>query len=211
MRKLFMNTKYALLILLPGLLVACNQDEKINSVISPLSIDQPDLHKADSHKAASGSIGKPHAPISMNYEFLNQVEINSELEIRLTFTLQQDSELLEVVYKPSENLKSVDAVQQQIFIKPEKGAEQSFVIRVVTDKGGLSYVNVFASITEQGRKQSRSFAIPVNIDLQKSDVDIAQQKSATDPTSDRKQQHIEQNVISMPAVESNQMRVLPKN
>lgn len=206
-----MNKTLTLLMLLPGILVACNQDEKLSSVINQADLDHTHVQQVDLSQDSSGFIGKPHAPISMNYEFLNHAELNSDHEIRLTFTLQQDSELLEVVYKTSENLKSIDPVQQQVFTRPEKGAEHSFLIHVVAEKAGLSYVNVFASIIMKGKKQSRSFAIPIKIERLKTDADLAQQKSTPDQKPSRNQREIKQNVISMPAVESDQMGLPHKN
>lgn len=178
-----MKIKHLLLTLSVFILFACNQDNE--------------------HKTVNGSsiVGKPHAPVSMTHEYLNTPALDKVSEIKLIFSVKHNTETLQVSYKTTANLKSVDVKQHIIFAQLEKGDEESFVIKVMAEKAGLSYVNVFATITTDGKSQSRSFAVPVNIDSTDKNSAIQQTQSKS---SDK---HLPvQNVISMPAVESSEHR-----
>ena len=181
-----MKIKHLLLTLSVFILFACNQDNE--------------------HKTVNGSsiVGKPHAPISMTYEYLNTPELDKVSEIKLIFSIKHNTEILQVSYKTTDQLKSVDAKQQIIFAQLEKGDEESFVIKVMVEKAGLAYINVFATITTDGKSQSRSFAVPVNIDSPNSvDKNSSNNQSQSKPSV----KHLPgQNVISMPAVESSELR-----
>jgi len=184
-----MKIKYLILLTLFTSLMACNQDDEIKS-------QQPAYERT-----ASGFIGKPRAPVTMRYEYMNQAVLNEKLDIKLIFKVKRNTENLRVRYKTTALLKSADASQQFEFSRLANAEEVSFVIQVVPEKAGLHYVNVSSKMLLDGAVQARSFAIPVKVSAINSatgiSLDSPEQKTSTDNTNYLP----EQNVISMPAVE----------
>ena len=185
-----MIIKLLLISLAISFLAACNQQTANESV---------DMGTVKSqYNKPPTFIGKPHAPVSMSYESDESAELNQVFEIRLTFTVERETEMLEVVYTTDVGLKSADVKQQYQFNNLTKGSEERLTITVIPQQGGLNYINVFASILLNGHQQSRAFAIPVNIDTPQS----SQLLKGTQSEPAKGMQYLpEQNVISMPAVE----------
>ena len=180
-----------LLISVVSMTTACNQEQSLKAV------EKTHVHKKDS----TVFTGKPQAPVTMSYEFLTVPAAGEILQILLTFKAQQDSEMLQINYRPSEHLESADATQQKDFTKLAKGSEATFIINVIPTQETMAYVNVFASTSVMGKKQSRAFAIPVSFDLAlPSSVILKKNPQSQLPAGFELQP--EQNVIIMPATES---------
>jgi len=198
----------ALLLTLPALLlVACNhnQDAQVSGAKTTVNAAQvstaqtsayKDTPKISRHQQGMANFpGKPHAPVTMTYDFVNTAELGKELEIKLTVRVERDTQTLEVKYKTNDSLKSMDVIQQHVFGNMQKGASETVIIRVVPEQAGLHYVNVFAAIAVDGGMQSRSFAIPVTTGSQSTE-----QMKATQTKLPKGMKYLpEQNVISMPS------------
>lgn len=184
-----MNIKYLILLTLITSLLGCNQDDEIKN-----------LHHGY-ERTTSGFIGKPRAPISMRYEYMNPAVLNEKLDIKLVFKVQRDTETLQVRYKTTPSLKSVDASQLFEFTRLANSEEVSFVIQVMAEKAGLHYVNVSSKILIDGVQQSRSFAIPVKLVALNSASGVTLEAVERKSSTDNNNYLPEQNVISMPAVE----------
>jgi len=153
---------------------------------------------ATEYTLSSRSMGKPHAPVSMRYVFNSTVELNEPLGINLTFTVERETQMLEVAYTIDSDLRSLDAAQQFQFTQLIKGSQEQVTIEVVPQQGGLHYINVFATITINGMQQTRAFAIPVSIAGEATQL---QKNSQNEPPANGMRYLPQQNVISMPANE----------
>ncbi len=171
------------------LLSACNQSSTNDSAES---IVKPE------YKTASKYPGKPHAPVSMKYTFKSVAQLDQPLQISLTFSVEQATSLLEMAYTTDPGLVSADAAQQVQLGALLPGSEKTLLISVIPRQSGLNHIHVFATLnTDDGHRQSRSFAISVNIV-----ADSKQLLKATQNKPDNGTRHLpDQNVISMPAAE----------
>lgn len=175
-----------------SLLSACNQDDAVKNA------DKTKLHK----KVTTGFVGKPQAPVMLNFEFLNTPKIGEALQILLKFTSTQESEMLKINYTTSAMLDSADAIQQQLFTNVAKGQQQSYVINVVPGQADLSYVNVFVTTVVNGKSQSRAFAIPVSIEQALPNSVKLQKIPQNQQLPAGFRYNSQDNVITMPASES---------
>ncbi|HED33699.1 MAG TPA: hypothetical protein ENJ08_05695 [Gammaproteobacteria bacterium] len=185
-----MNIKPLSLLLTLSLLVACNQQVANESAESGGAT-------ATEYNMSSRFVGKPHAAVSMRFILNGPAELNQPLDISLTFTVERDTEMLEVEYRTNAGLQSTDASQQYQFTQLVKGTKQQINIGVVPQQSGLHHINVFATISVDGIRQTRPFAIPVSIE-----GSTQLQKTGQDESANGMLYLPEQNVISMPAAES---------
>ncbi|MCW9047626.1 MAG: hypothetical protein OQK46_06050 [Gammaproteobacteria bacterium] len=214
MRFKYMNIKVLFLILTAFSLSACNHNQETQGKTQEgHKVTTTEISSAAQTSAYEGAAkisrlqnsvvnfpGKPHAPVSMTYEFVQTAELNEELEIKLSVRVETSTEMLKVNYTTQDSIKSMDASQQYEFSQLQKGATQVVTIRVIPEQSGLHYVNVFATIVVDGGLQSRSFAIPVST----GSVSTEQMKSIQ-LSSPKGMRYIpEQNIISMPSSEPTQ-------
>ncbi len=183
-----MNIKHLLILLTLSFLLACSQQEASESAAGAIATE---------YNMQSRFVGKPHAPVSMSFILNSPVELNQPLDISLTFTVEQDTEILEVEYRTDASLRSNDVSQQYQFTRLIKGAKQQIDISVVPQQSGLHHINVFASINIDGIQQTRPFAIPVSIE-----GSTQLQKTGQNEPANGMRHLPAQNVISMPAGES---------
>ncbi|VAW62267.1 hypothetical protein MNBD_GAMMA09-324 [hydrothermal vent metagenome] len=183
-----MMMKFLLFFFALSLLNACNQpsaNESVEGVVKP------------EYKVTAKYPGKPHAPVSMKYALTGKATLNQPLDISLTFSVEQETSLLEAGYTTDSGLISADAAQQYQLGRLLPGAEKTINITIIPQQSGLNHVHVFATLNINGGQQSRSFAIPINIAS-----DSKQLMSTTQNKSDNGMRYLpDQNVISMPAAE----------
>ena len=160
---------------------ACNAADTINT--------EPKAHK---HSNLSKYPGKPQAGVEMNYTMDKSIEAGQALEVSMTFTTRQNVEDLTVVYSIDKKLEDASAKVTEVFGSRVAGEASNLNINLVPKQIGYYYINVFATITNNGMKRSRSFAIPVNV----GNVDAKQYMKKM---GEVKVDSTGQRIISMPA------------
>lgn len=194
-----MKNKFNLniLFLLPMFAVGCNQQAQSDK---PFITDASQIHEITATKKTPPKFKtvKPHAAIFMQYEFLNSLQLNETLDIKLSFNVGYDVESLRVDYFTSEGISVENTQTEFLFNKVPKSNAQILQLSVVPVQFGEHIITVSATIETLNAKQSRSFEIAVNLyskDLQKSQNNKSRQGMKFIP---------DHNVISMPATETTQ-------
>lgn len=135
--------------------------------------------------------GKPASDVDMHYVVDKNIVAGEDATLQLTFINKKDVDDLIVHFKFDNGLESKEHLQSYNFgILPQ---EQESVINLTVSAAldGIYYIYVTATLVTD-KKQSRSFAIPVNV----GDVDVRKSLKTmgsivTDPAGRR--------IISMPA------------
>jgi len=190
MGSLKMKLQFLLLFTI-SLTSACKQDDAVK-------LNEQTKHV---HKTGSAIVGKPQAPVNLNYEFVNTPMLDETLDILLKLSVESDTEILQANYTSSSSLLANDATQSQIFSNVRKGKSVSYTIQVIPKQPDLSYVNVFVSTIVNGKKQSRAFAIPVSIDQSMPSSVILKSKPQSLPLPEGFEYNQQQNIVIMPAAE----------
>ncbi len=131
---------------------------------------------------------KPHAPVYMTYNLPGNVKVNKELTVRLSFKNKIDVDDLIIHFHTDNNLKLVSEKQSSFGIQTSSQLNTMNVI-VVPQNKGLFYINVSATLVNNGKHQSRSFAIPVYVGEQNQAKALPKKPS------------FGSGIISMPAIE----------
>jgi len=193
---IFMKMQNLFLILSIGLFVSCNQQAQTQS--------QNQAKNISNQRHQTHAVTKPHAPISMDYEIINPVELNKLLDIKLTFSSRRNVDALTVEYNVDAGLSVNGEPQRFNFRSLPQNEPISIVLKVTPEQAGDLNINVYADIEINGVIQSRAFIVPVSVAQSASSI---QSKSVNDKTqgntSNKGMQYSpQQNVISMPASES---------
>jgi len=176
--------KFILLTLLSFLLIACNQEAQTKSSATVEKHSQKHF------------TGKPQAGISMQYEYLDSKETNDAHEIKLVFKVSRDTEALYVDYRVNPGLKLIDSQTNYQFNKLSKGSTEEIIVRVIPESEGEQVIFITAAIDVNGVKQSRAFMVPVTSGA------TSQLKTQTNTPAKGTRYIPSQNVISMPATET---------
>jgi len=109
---------------------------------------------------------KPHAPINMQFKMAainsDKIQINQEVTIEITFENTIDTNELIVNFDTDKNLTLLSD-NQYYFGLQAAHQKNSVTLKVKPEVDGLLYVNISAHLINQGKHQSRSFAIPVKV------------------------------------------------
>lgn len=108
---------------------------------------------------------KPHAPVKVSYSLESRVAaVNDTLAIDIVITAAADAEAMDaVVTSLNPNLAIVDA-DNRFSLGPQTPNQQNSIrVHVSPRAEGLFYVNVAVSLSQNGKTQSRSVAIPVQV------------------------------------------------
>lgn len=196
-----MKIQFLLLASLLVVVSGCNQSSALEN--EQVNVQSKQLLREQAHNEESNYLGKPHAPVSMQYQMMGSPRLFEELTIELSFSVEQETELLEVEYTPQDGLGLSRLIRPYVFPNLQKGAVSVASITVKPEKTGLRYINVFASIEVNGQMQTRTFAIPVNIhSAEYSEFKTTVAEGVGAGLDKGMKYQAEQNVISMPASES---------
>ena len=134
---------------------------------------------------------KPHAPVEMAFSLPAKIKVDEELAVQITFKSDVDVEDIIVKFHTNSNLKFVSEKKYHLGMQPSFQSN-TLVVTVIPQNEGLFYINVSATLVNNGKHQTRSFAIPVNVGNVQTKLKIngVQQDSTSG------------GIISMPAVET---------
>ena len=136
---------------------------------------------------------KPHAPVSMTFSLPEQIKVNEEFTVQVTFKNDIDVDDIIIRFHTNNNLKLISERQYSLGIQASSQSN-TFSVIVIPKSVGLFYINVSATLVNNGNHQSRSFAIPVK----------AENGDAENPLKAngiQKKSSAGGGIISMPAVE----------
>lgn len=107
-------------------------------------------------------VGKPSAPILMNYEISNkQIEAGEEFEVNIEFSTSTKSEIsLASTSAKTLNLLSDSKNWRSDILKPGEKAKAPS-LRLIATENGTHYIKLVASIQHEGKIKSKPFVIPV--------------------------------------------------
>ena len=105
--------------------------------------------------------GKPAADIKMNSAVEKDNEINTIINVDVNFTNEYDVDDLLLTFKLDKGLQTDDSLSANFGILPA-GTTSTVTLSVWATSEGLYYIHVVATLITD-KKQSRSFAVPVNI------------------------------------------------
>ncbi|MCW9014967.1 MAG: hypothetical protein OQL06_14440 [Gammaproteobacteria bacterium] len=107
--------------------------------------------------------GKPVAPIDINYAMSKSAAVGETLEVEVQISTRKNVDDLKVVYTTPHQLESADMKMKHSFGSVNANEKQVVNISVIPQSKGMYYIKLLATLVVDGRSQSRSFAIPVNI------------------------------------------------
>jgi len=149
-----MNVIKNLIILSVGLLTACD------SGTTRLAA-QPHEHKVSKSNYVKSSPGKPSAAVQMSYTVNKNIAAGEDAEVTMTFTNTKDVDNLLINLKLNPGLTSTDVLQHSFGVLPS-GEASEIKLQINAENNGYYYIYVTATLVSDNR-QSRSFAIPVNV------------------------------------------------
>lgn len=106
--------------------------------------------------------GKPHAAVEMRYAMKKNIVAGEEIEVTITFTNAKNVDDLEVNFRLDVGLESIDVLPQYHFGVLAAGQTSVIKLPIIAANNGLYYIYAVATLVDD-KRQSRSFAIPVNI------------------------------------------------
>jgi len=188
------------LILSISFLVSCNQQAQTQ--VQAQEKDQ--AKKVSKQLRQTHAVIKPHAPVYMDYEIVNPVELNKKLDIILTFSSKRNSDILSVEYNLDAGLSAIGGPLHFEFKQLAKNEQKSIVLKIMPEQAGEFSINVYASIEINGKAQSRAFIVPISVPQTGNSIQSQAVTEKPQPaTSDKGMRFMpDQNVISMPASES---------
>jgi len=134
---------------------------------------------------------KPHAPVYMTYSMPENIKANTGFTVLITLKNDIDVDDLIVKFHTNKNLKITSDKKINLGVQPASQSN-SLSVNVISQNEGRFYINVSATLLNNGKQQSRSFAIPVNVgDVQNTLKANGQYKKMPNTGG----------IISMPAVE----------
>jgi hypothetical protein len=135
---------------------------------------------------------KPHAPVYMTYKIVERIKVNKTFIVKVIFKSDIDADDLMVRFHANSALKFVSEKQYYFGIQSASKSNE-LSITILPQKEGEFYLNVSASLINNGEHQSRSFAIPIKIGEVQGKFKLHSPQSGTT---------INNGIISMPGVET---------
>jgi len=147
-----------------------------------------------SYKEVERSIQyKPHAPVYMTHSMADKIKVNEKLSIQISFKNEIDADDIIVKFHVNRHLKLLSETQYSLGIQPASESNTVNIV-VIPQSEGLFYINVSATLVNNGQHQSRSFAIPVNVGSDGGQNSLKANATQREIPNDG-------GIISMPAVE----------
>ena len=141
------------------------------------------------HDKSSRYPGKPHAAPE-------SVSMNKVFNVELKFVSGMDADNLEIVVSTNENeLELLDSQKSYSLGIQQKRQKNNITTSIMPKAEGLFYLNVIATLFDQGSSQSRSFAIPIK-------VGEKNHRPAMKSSGKQEQTESGERLIIMPALES---------
>jgi len=178
-----MNISKNLILVFSVFLMAC---ESGSEIIIPTTNAE-----ATKDKFVSKYPGKPHAAVEMRYAMKKNIVAGEEVEVIITFTNTKNVDDLEVNFRLDAGLESVDVLQQYNFGVLASGQSSVVKLPLIATNNGLYYIYAVATLVDD-KRQSRSFAIPVNVGNVDAKKQLKQSGKVTTEPSGRR-------IITMPA------------
>ena len=149
-------------------------------------------NKTTSEVTTSKYPGKVHAPIDMHFSTQKSYSAGENASIALTFKPGKSADNLEINIHTDDGLILMDTSNHFLMGAQNKNQKSNLVIIVNPERNGYFYINITATLVIGNVKESRIFAIPINVgnvdvQLHMKPAGIVQE----DPTG--------QKIISMPA------------
>jgi len=188
-----MNISKNLILVFSVFLLAC---ESGNEIINPSTNAAP-----TKDKFINKYPGKSHAAVEMDYAMKKNIVAGEEVEVIITFTNTKNVDYLEVNFRLDAGLESVDLLQQKNFGTLTTGQTSIVSLPIRAENNGLYYIYVVATLVDD-KRQSRSFAIPINV----GNVNV---KNYLKSKGNVKIDASGRRIISMPAQMSNKTPVKP--
>ena len=159
-------------------------------------------NESQSVQAGKLNYGKPHAPVEMTFIQSVKPKVGVTIRYEILLTPGVDANDMQVSVSADEGLSLLEYPQQLQLGVQKKDQQQAVVVTCQPQREGLFYINISATVITDGKRQSRSFAIPVNV----GDVDAAKHLKASgvvveDAAGER--------IISMPAQQT--LKTAPSN
>lgn len=159
------------------------------------SEEQLAINSGQDHKVKSGNIkpypGKPHAAVEMHYKMKKNIAAGETIDVTMTFINTKNVDDLEISYKLDDGLTSSEALHQYNFGVLAASEKSVVTLPITATNDGYYYIYVVATLIDD-KRQSRSFAIALNVGNVKAHKHIKSNGKVTIDSSGRR-------VISMPA------------
>ena len=112
----------------------------------------------------SAPVGKPSAPISMNYKVLTEnPKPGQEIEIQIEFSSTISSSI-SAEMKAAKDLTWINSEKTWEVSMSKSGESKALPsLKVSASENGMYYVYLMASITDNGKKLYKPFTIPVKV------------------------------------------------
>ena len=191
-----MNNLSLLIIALPFLITACGHQEATTTNQIHVTADtlvQGTLKDKESSEVIHGkNIGKPSAPISLEYSFEGKPILGQPLNVfvKLKGSQQKDSVKASLKYSPS--LIAHNPIAKISF--KSSSPKESEVVTITPTENGIYFININASTIVNGQTMYKAFTIPV-------EVGSVNWKEYNKPEGNLKNDSQGGKVISFPAAE----------
>lgn len=110
--------------------------------------------------------GKPGAPVSLTYTMPSKVFLNNAIGVTLIFNSSSSNGSLGVSINADDGLRLISQAAQSFALR---GRPISTIASVLAERNGLYYLNINVSQNsgDKGSRQSRSFAVPIQVGQEK--------------------------------------------
>lgn len=154
-----------------------------------------DSDKAEQKQKHHHATVKPHANVHIQYKLAKNYSQGIEHELEIIIINGYAVDDLIVRYQYDEGLIALEDVQNLSLGSLDSRSRNKLTVKFMPQHEGLMYINFFVTLVVNDDKQTRSFAIPVQ-------VGEYHQKLKTKHSGDVKTDEQGQKIISMPAKET---------
>lgn len=148
------------------------------------------------HDKSSLYPGKPHAAVDMKFDLPESISVNKAFNVELKLISGMDADNLELVVSANKyELELLNAEKSYSLGIQQKKQNNNLTISIMPKAEGLFYLNVIATLVNQGSSQSRSFAVPIQVGDKK-------HQPAMKSSGKQEQTESGERLIIMPALES---------
>jgi hypothetical protein len=186
--------KYLLLVTFSLCIAACSNQEKVSN--NQAQLDKASIVKIDSKKPSEKvpytGLGKPSAPIKLDYSFNSEPVIGQPLDVSIKLTETNNTKPVQAALKYSPELVKTKTVNKMSF--KSSAQESSQIITITPIENGIYFINIQARTDVNGQTMYKAFSIPVEV----GDVDW---KEHTKPEGTINNDSQGGKVISFPAAE----------
>jgi len=134
-------------------------------VFMPACDSAPSGHdiSSDDYKKHMKYPTKPQAPLDMKYYLGKNVEVGEGLDVKMVFKTRQNVDDITIKYSIDTELAGEEQIHETSLGAQLRGQSSELILHLVPQQEGFYYIKVFATMSNNGIQQSRSFAIPVNV------------------------------------------------